>query len=376
MTHFSDFTTLALLLGCTQGLFLALLLINKPVNKTANRILASLMIAYSSFIIYVTSEITQIYLEYPHLYGITKGVTFLFGPLHYLYALSLISQKFNFSRKYFYHVIPFIAFYLYFLFPFYLQSGTEKLHFLQMIETKGPTPGLIFFSWFIVFHGLSYMIATLSILKKHQLRIKDNFSTVDKINLKWLRNITGLTLIIWITGLIVEILQLFNYTTPFTISVPLTIAILIYTMGYLGLKQSEIFSGNHKSAESAKYQRSGLSADKAQKLNKKLIQIMDSEKPFIDSNLKLNQLAKILATTPNHLSQVINEEQKQNFFDFINKYRIEESKKLICNTSHKFTLLAIAYDVGFNSKSAFNNSFKKHTGMTPSQFKKQFKSTA
>ena len=98
---------------------------------------------------------------------------------------------------------------------------------------------------------------------------------------------------------------------------------------------------------------------------------METKKPFTDSNLKLNQLAKMISTTPNYLSQVINEEREQNFFDFVNWYRIEEAKKLIKDASdQQSTLLSIAYEVGFNSKSAFNTSFKKHTQMTPSQYRK------
>ncbi len=97
---------------------------------------------------------------------------------------------------------------------------------------------------------------------------------------------------------------------------------------------------------------------------------MDSEKPFFDSNLKLSQLAKMLSTTSNHLSQVINDHRKQNFFDFINGYRIDQAKRLLLDSSHQnYTLLSIAYEVGFNSKSAFNTAFKKHTSETPSRFR-------
>jgi AraC-like DNA-binding protein len=98
---------------------------------------------------------------------------------------------------------------------------------------------------------------------------------------------------------------------------------------------------------------------------------METDKPFIYSSLKLNQLAKMIGTTPNSLSQVINEESEQNFYDFINGYRIDEAKKMIRDPANaQVTLLSIAYDAGFNSKSAFNAAFKKYTGMTPSQFRK------
>jgi YesN/AraC family two-component response regulator len=98
---------------------------------------------------------------------------------------------------------------------------------------------------------------------------------------------------------------------------------------------------------------------------------METEKPFTYSSLKLNQLAKMIGTTPNYLSQVINEERDQNFYNFVNGYRIEEAKRMIQDPANEqVTLLSIAYDVGFNSKSAFNTAFKKYTGTTPSQFRK------
>ena len=365
-----NIVTVAFLLGSTQGLFLALLLYNKPGNKTANRFLAALMISYSVFIADASLSGTPITMRYPHLIALANGVIFLIGPLHYLYTRSLISPNFAFSKKQLLHFIPFASFYLYFLFPFYLKSGAFKIAFVQGLDVNGPTIGILFYSWAIIFQGITYMVVNLKILKKHSLRIKDNFSSLDRINLNWLRNITLMALVIWVLGLVVEILQLYNYATSFTVSVPIAIAILIYTMGYLGLKQPEIFSGTPPVKELKKYERSGLTNEKSQELYKKLLQLMESQKPFTDSNLKLNQLAHMLKTSPNHLSQVINEECQQNFFNFINGFRIEEAKRMILDSSQQqLTLLSIAYDVGFNSKSAFNTAFKNHTRTTPSQFR-------
>jgi AraC-like DNA-binding protein len=242
------------------------------------------------------------------------------------------------------------------------------------------------------------MIATFSVLNRYSQAIKDTFSTIDKINLNWLKTITVLTMIVWILGIIIEFLQIFDLNTRFQATTPIAIAILIYVMGYLGLRQPEIFAGaseappplaeatpplveepphlvealeSPESPDTKKYERSGLTKTKAEAFHKKLIHLMETDKPFTYSSLKLNQLAKMIGTTPNYLSQVINEECDQNFYDFVNGYRINEAKKMIQDPGNEqVTLLSIAYDVGFNSKSAFNTAFKKYTGMTPSQFRK------
>jgi AraC-like DNA-binding protein len=328
------------------------------------------MIAYSGFIVEAAISRTQILIQFPHLLGLAAGIVYLIGPLHYLYARSLIAPHFSFSKKHLWHFVLFLVFYITFLFPFYLQDAGFKLAFYKTLELEGKTPLLIIFNWLLLAQGMTYMILTLFLLKKHAIKIKDTFSSLEKINLNWLRNITIMSLAVWLLGLIIEILQFFHLAPTFDLSVPIFIALLIYTMGYLGLRQPEIFTGMAQSGELKKYERSGLTADKAQQLYEKLVHVMESKKPYTDSNLKLGQLAKELATSPNHLSQVINEKKQQNFFDFVNSYRIEEAKRLMADSFHQnMKLLSIAYDVGFNSKSTFNTSFKKHTHMTPSQFR-------
>ena len=96
---------------------------------------------------------------------------------------------------------------------------------------------------------------------------------------------------------------------------------------------------------------------------------MKTEKPYLNSQLSISMLAEQIKIPSNHLSQIINEQEGKNFFEFVNNYRIEEVKqRIIENQDKKFTLLAIAYDSGFNSKSSFNRIFKKQEGLTPNQY--------
>ncbi len=361
-----------LLLGASQGIFLSVLLLNQHKNKSANKYLATILLVYSAFIVESSLSGTVIGRQLPHLLGLAAGVIFLIGPLHYFYSRSMISSGLPFSAKQLLHFIPFFAFYLYNLFPYYLKSGEYKIEYIQKLAEQGQPLSIILFNWLAVIQGIVYMAVTLIYLKQYSQDIKDRYSTIDRINLNWLFFITRMTLAVWSLGFVVKLSELFGVSSSFEALIPLSIAVLVYAMGYLGLSQPEIITSIEEPKGMKKYERSGLTKEKAQNIHDKLIKLMDTEKPYTDSNLKLNQLSAKLSVTPNHLSQVLNDMLQQNFFDFVNRYRIEESKRMIADTSQQqYTLLSIAYEVGFNSKSAFYAAFKKHTSMTPSQFKKQ-----
>lgn len=97
---------------------------------------------------------------------------------------------------------------------------------------------------------------------------------------------------------------------------------------------------------------------------------METEQPYINMDLTLKDLATALDTYPYYITQVLNTVFNQNFYDFINTYRVEEVQRRLSDPQFKnLTILAVAYDCGFNSKSSFNRIFKQKTGLTPSQYK-------
>ena len=125
-------------------------------------------------------------------------------------------------------------------------------------------------------------------------------------------------------------------------------------------------------SDSSKYQKSTLSEQDASLIHERLMHLMAEQKPFKNPDLTLNELAGILEVHPNYLSQVINSKEKKSFYDLINEKRVEEFIKLISQPSNQqYTLLAISYDCGFNSKASFNRNFKKYTGLTPRDYLKQ-----
>lgn len=121
--------------------------------------------------------------------------------------------------------------------------------------------------------------------------------------------------------------------------------------------------------EKESYKRSGLKSSDAEILHQRLLDLMDNEKPYLEPKLSLSQLAEKLTITPNNLSQIINQCDEKNFYDFVNGYRVQEFISLATSPQNKnMNLLGIALDAGFNSKSSFNQVFKKTTGKTPREY--------
>lgn len=127
--------------------------------------------------------------------------------------------------------------------------------------------------------------------------------------------------------------------------------------------------------EEIQYLRSGLKETDSKKYMEQILNYMQSEKPFLANKLSLSQVSKALDISTHHVSQVINENLNQSFTDFVNNYRIKEVKKRLQDPDYKsFTILSIAYDCGFSSKSNFNSVFKKLTNLTPRQYMKTLES--
>ncbi len=382
-----------LLLAAAQGFFLSALLLHKYRDFFANRILAVLIIIYSLVLLNLFFSDIGYYIRHPALMIVPMGFPFLLGPIHFLYAKYIIQNRQKFKKQDLIHFLPFIICILYFVMDF-VKADTGFDHVTLPYEDKGYPWVLFVFNWILIFQASLYIFMTLIMLKKFTRYMKDTFSSLDKVKLDWLKYITyfigfGLFIFLIENTLLMTGINLSDY---FNLSSVL-IAIYVYTIGYTGFLKAEIFthseisksiteipqasyryrleSGQEK--ESEKYEKSGLTQEMAKKHFKDLLDLMESANPYRNSNLALNDLAEKLSISPHNLSEVINTQMGQSFFDLINHYRVEQVKKDLSNTKkHNLTLLSIATDAGFNSKSSFNAIFKKVTGITPSQFRKKY----
>jgi AraC-like DNA-binding protein len=401
-----DWLHLVILLGAIQGVFLTIALATKRRNRTANRLLAAAMAAFSlgmASSVYHAAGLEQ---RYPHFFGLSYPLPFLYGPLIYLYAVAAADQGYRLTRRDALHFAPFIAVVLLGL-PVYLMSGVGKLAWFQELRSGNAPLWIQIVDPLKYVSGIGYVTATILFLRRHRERVKNSYSSTERVNLRWLLWLGAGATAIWLLAIGIKVAESTGSARASGGDdlVSLAVAVLVYCIGYMGLRQPEVFryetaeypvpaaapadvhaaepmeSAPHvapleletsppQASESVPYERSGLSGAEARRLKATLVTLMDTEKPWKNSELTLADLAERLGTTPHKLSEVLNTEVGETFYDFVNGYRVREvQRRIAAGEARALKILSLAMDAGFASKSTFNQVFKKHTSLTPSDFR-------
>tara|TARA_R110002012_G_scaffold68422_1_gene177741 strand:- start:2016 stop:3161 length:1146 start_codon:yes stop_codon:yes gene_type:complete len=346
----------------------------KKGKKLSNRLLALfflfLGINFSDGLI----GLTGFYQQYPAIAHLEDGFALLLGPLLLFYTRSVVYEGFQMKTSHLLHLLPFIIITTTFQVFYHSYSQEEQLFVQKSIANRQLPPGFYFSVALVYGHVLSYFFLALKEIRFYQQRIKDLFSSTEKISLAWLR-----FLILTMTGIL--LFSLVNVMAPYagldawfqpTFAIVVGLFFLfVNAVVFKGLQQPEIFAGLEQK-DTAKYTSSTLSSEEKQALKDKLIQLVENEKLYLDPEISLEQLCAKLEVAPKKLSQVLNEQLGQSYYDFINSYRINEAMTILSNSpDSKLTVLEVLYKVGFNSKSSFNTIFKEKTGTTPSAFRKE-----
>jgi AraC-like DNA-binding protein len=364
--------------GVVISLFLSILLFTKRGKSGADLVLAFwlFLIAAHLFCYYLLAS--GKFLEFPYFLGLEIGMPLLHGPFLFLYTALLTGKR---TRKPYrsFHFIPAVFIYLA-LSRFFLLPTAEKL-FIYENNGIGYLGLLKIVHFAILPSGIAYIMMSLYLLEEHRKNISNLVAQPEKVNLNWLRNLIIGMGMIWLSVL------LGNDRSTFAL-----VDLFILFIGYFGIKQVGLFAnkiaplpadnsemGLSPTIEDKpsittriKYEKSTIGERLASEIHLKVTQLMQQEKLFKDHELSLYELAEQLNVHPNALSQVINTLESKNFYDYINDLRIEEFKLILMRPeSQKFTLLALAYEVGFNSKTSFNRNFKKKTGLSPTAYLKQ-----
>ncbi len=308
---------------------------------------------------------------------IALGFVMIHGPFIYLSTNSLISPSKKFSFTYILYFLPFIV-----------------MVFLGFLNNFKPIDLINILVYFI------FIFLSIRKLKRYKHYMTDHFSNTEKLNLKWLRILLYGQFFFFVTSIFSSIILRF-YNIHFNAEsfneylYTITVFLFVNLLCFTGIKRTPILihqpvfdmvkkdekseiiqEENHtrmaKEQKKEVYSNSGLKEQEALVFSQKLKKYMEEHQPYKNSGLTLKDLAEAVETYPHYLTQILNSTLQQNFYDFINTYRVEEAKKLLVDDGKNiFTILSIAYDCGFSSKSSFNRIFKQKTGFTPTEFKQK-----
>jgi AraC-like DNA-binding protein len=360
-----------LYIGISQSFFAGLLVSTKKPYTTANRLMAAwlFLICFELIFALINSTVLEMYSFH--------FITFTYGPLLLLYVRFMTKPERKFNWLSLLHFIPFIVFFavsvIFRTTPLVrdLRSFFKPDKFISLRIIYGTS----FFLSITIYSILAFIE-----IKRHQENLKNLVSyTSGVITLNWLKVLSISFYVAYFIFFILGGLNMVGNIIPFDPYFIIFgfIAIFSFAYSFYGIKQPVIFgngvrrNGDYK-RETEKYSKSGLRENQAEDYLKKLISFVENNKPYLDRDLTIHQLSNTTRIPRHHITQVLNEKYKRNFFTFINEYRVKEVIERFSDPKYNnFTILAIAFDAGFNSKTTFNSIFKSQTGMTPSQYREQ-----
>lgn len=374
-----------LVVGIAQCLFAGLMIATKKPQQLPDRFLAALMFLVAiEMIIYLIKSLFQAALA--NIFTIDP-VPFTYGPLLLLYTQSMIDEKFRFKWYYWLHFVPFLIFFIFSLALINKPVVPADLSRFLLAD-RFQTYRIVFGIWFFI-SIITYGITIFVLIARHQRKIKDLFSyKSERINLQWLK-VLSITFyvaynILFITASL-NVFNLFNAFDPLTFSFA-GLTFMAFAISFYGIRQPMIFSNRNAGNQdflsestrsepdrSSMYERSGLMPEDIERIRKMIEGYFQKEKPYLDGDLTLQDVAGQLNIPKHHLTQVFNMAIGKNFYTYVNDFRLDEVKTRLKDPAYKnFSLLAIAFDSGFNSKTSFNTLFKKYTGITPSEYQHKF----
>ncbi len=363
--------SLILLLGAIQGFILSFVIFfQKKGSLTSNRIFATLILILTIIQIDHSLRLSDFYQQFPNMIYISDSVWYLIGPLLLFYLKFQINdiQKFHFYDAL--HLIPFLVIaYLYR--NLFAASADLKIQILEAYKASGGQYQLSvkLLILFMMIQMLGYISYSLFLIKRYEMRFKEIFSN------NHIQYLTGLKLVFFffLTYFIFE----FSFSTYRNFvgiqnkaleNWSLVVWVLfIYALAFLILKHPNLIFPQILPYKKLNPQFENADTDK--KEIELLLTLMEAEKPYLDSELKLPDLAEKLNSSIHRVSYLINKKLKVNFYEFINTYRIKEAKEKLGKPEYQhLTISGIAQETGFKSKASFYKFFRKEFGMTPTEY--------
>lgn len=348
------------------GIFIAIILIVKrSSNRPSNALISAFVLIHSIFILHIFLYQSNLKFHYPQILFMSTIFSFLYGPLIYFYFKKTIEQ-YKFKTFDLLHLIPTLAIIL-ILLPVLALSGNQKLEIMFGVGLVETSPYVFYI----------FIAKLLSLLVYGYLLILIYLKSIKKVSnisldvIKWKKNIlalgVGYVLSYAIYGLIIiEAIPRIEFLYNLQV---IAMAVMVLYIGFTAYLNPNLFSRNLFNKRDYKYKRSGLTSSYSEELKEKLLLLLNDEKVYRQSDISLEKLSQKMGTTRHSASQVINEHFQLNFFELINRYRIEEASEILKSDTYKsMNIIEVAYEVGFNNKVTFNKSFKKFLSQTPSQY--------
>ena len=281
---------------------------------------------------------------------IFAGLAFLLltGPLLRWYVLAMTRYNFEFSKNKLLELVPFA---LIFVMSFFVSR--------KWFETNNKEVIIVFASAliFIYLHFAFYIFLSGRLLQKVKGAYRNVLQTKSqKAIFEWLQVLIIGFIVIWIS----YFLNIVEDTVPYIVG-PIVYSVVIYFLSYKAfqLKTTEIDGDAFKKNDN-------------EWLYNKISELVIRDKLYLESDLSLSGLSKMVGKSTQNTSEAINQYAKRNFNDFINYYRIQDAKRMLLDANTKnYTISTIAFDAGFSTLSSFNSAFKKFEGITPSIYKKR-----
>ncbi len=361
-------------IGISQSFFAGLLISTKKPFTVANRLMATWLFLLCIELIFalLNARVIELY-AFPF-------IAFAYGPLLYLYIRYMTNPGLKFKWINLLHSIPFIVFFIVSV----IFRDVPLLEDLRYFFAPDRFISLrIVYSTAFFLSITIYSILSFLEIRKHQRHLKDLVSfTSGVITLNWLKILSISFYIAFFVLFVLGGLNMIGDIIPFDpyFVVFCFIALFSFTYSFYVIKQPEIFGTEIKfkeeeedyEKEPGKYSKSGLRDEQAVAYLDTLISVMETKKPYLNRDLSIQDLSEITDIPRHHITQVLNEKHGKNFFTFINEYRVKEViSRFEDPKNDNFTILAIAFDSGFNSKTTFNTIFKNLTGITPSEYREK-----
>ncbi|NVJ50952.1 MAG: AraC family transcriptional regulator [Gammaproteobacteria bacterium] len=296
-------------------------------------------------------------LSIPYLFWL---LPWLYGPLLYLYVKAKCRKDFKLTKSDGKH-------FTILLFPILVLSTLDSL------QQSIPLLVIQRLSWALVFSQMfTYIGFCFSEINRYQKLLANNYSYLEQRNISWLKKLLVGFVLIFLLDMGVYYLKAFLelraqwYFHTFVIVESLYVVLI----GFFSFRHPSV-DPNSLVEPNPKYEKSSLDPHVAKRLAQRIVELMEHEAWYLQNDLTLQNLAERLNVSSHHLSQVINDQLNMTFYELVNEKRISAAKALLAEEPQARTILDIGYEVGFNNKTSFNNAFKKFTGMTPSEYRRQ-----